>query len=81
TAAALLVVLGSARFMDARGLSMALGTVIAGILLAESEFQHELEIAIEPCKGILSGLLFINFRKDMDLSDLFTHLLYVLMCV
>lgn len=58
TAAALLVVLGSALFMDALGLSMALGTFIAGILLAESEFQHELEIAIEPFKGLLLGLFY-----------------------
>ena len=48
TAATLLLVLGSALFMDALGLSMALGTFIAGVLLAESEYRHELEIAIEP---------------------------------
>ncbi|CAH0136347.1 Glutathione-regulated potassium-efflux system protein KefC [Rahnella aquatilis] len=60
TAAALLVVLGSALFMDTLGFSMALGTFIAGILLAESEYQHELEIAIEPFKGLLLGLFFIS---------------------
>ena len=48
TAAALLLVLGSALFMEALGLSMALGTFIAGVLLAESEYRHELEISIEP---------------------------------
>lgn len=46
TAAALLLVIGSALFMDALGLSMALGTFIAGILLAESEYRHELEVAM-----------------------------------
>ncbi|MGL5672458.1 MAG: monovalent cation:proton antiporter-2 (CPA2) family protein, partial [Plesiomonas shigelloides] len=56
TAAALLVVLGTAFLMQAIGLSMALGTFLAGVLLAESEFRHELEIAIEPFKGLLLGL-------------------------
>lgn len=79
TAAALLVVLGSALFMDALGLSMALGTFIAGILLAESEFQHELEIAIEPFKGLLLGLFFISVGMALDLGVLFTHLLDVLL--
>jgi glutathione-regulated potassium-efflux system protein KefB len=55
TAATLLLVLGSALFMDALGLSMALGTFIAGVLLAESEYRHELEIAIDPFKGLLLG--------------------------
>ncbi len=81
TAAALLVVLGSALFMDALGLSMALGTFIAGILLAESEFQHELEIAIEPFKGLLLGLFFISVGMALDLGVLFTHLLDVLLGV
>ncbi|CFW61073.1 TPA: glutathione-regulated potassium-efflux system protein KefB [Yersinia enterocolitica] len=81
TAAALLVVLGSALFMDALGLSMALGTFIAGILLAESEFQHELEIAIEPFKGLLLGLFFISVGMALNLGVLFTHLLDVLLGV
>ncbi len=62
TAATLLLVLGSALFMEALGLSMALGTFIAGVLLAESEYRHELEIAIDPFKGLLLGLFFI-FRR------------------
>ncbi|CNJ62501.1 glutathione-regulated potassium-efflux system protein KefB [Yersinia aldovae] len=81
TAAALLVVLGSALFMDALGLSMALGTFIAGILLAESEFQHELEIAIEPFKGLLLGLFFISVGMALNIGVLFTHLLDVLLGV
>ncbi|AKA38910.1 glutathione-regulated potassium-efflux system protein KefB [Yersinia ruckeri] len=81
TAAALLVVLGSALFMDALGLSMALGTFIAGILLAESEFQHELEIAIEPFKGLLLGLFFISVGMALNIGVIFTHLLEVLLGV
>ena len=78
TAAALLVVLGSALFMDTLGFSMALGTFIAGILLAESEYQHELEIAIEPFKGLLLGLLFISVGMALNLGVLYTHILLVL---
>ncbi|CCP04684.1 glutathione-regulated potassium-efflux system protein KefB [Erwinia amylovora Ea644] len=66
TAAALLLVLGFALFMDALGLSMALGTFIAGILLAESEYRHELEIAIDPFKGLLLGLFFIYGRYGAE---------------
>lgn len=78
TAAALLVVLGSAMFMDALGVSMAMGTFIAGVLLAESEFQHELEIAIEPFKGLLLGLFFISVGMALNLGILYTHLPEVL---
>ncbi len=78
TAAALLVVLGSALFMDTLGFSMALGTFIAGILLAESEYQHELEIAIEPFKGLLLGLFFISVGMALNLGVLYTHILLVL---
>lgn len=78
TAAALLVVLGSAMFMDALGVSMAMGTFIAGVLLAESEFQHELEIAIEPFKGLLLGLFFISVGMALNLGVLYTHLPEVL---
>jgi len=59
TAAALLVVVGSAIAMEAAGLSMALGAFLAGVLLAESEFRHQLEVDIEPFRGLLLGLLFI----------------------
>lgn len=78
TAAALLVVLGSAMFMDALGVSMAMGTFIAGVLLAESEFQHELEIAIEPFKGLLLGLFFISVGMALNLGVLYTNLPEVL---
>lgn len=81
TAAALLVVLGSALFMDSLGFSMALGTFIAGVLLAESEYQHELEIAIEPFKGLLLGLFFISVGMALNLGVLYTHILLVLVGV
>ncbi|MEX5410542.1 glutathione-regulated potassium-efflux system protein KefB [Atlantibacter hermannii] len=81
TAATLLLVLGSALFMDALGLSMALGTFIAGILLAESEYRHELEIAIDPFKGLLLGLFFISVGMALNLGVLYTHILLVVVGV
>lgn len=81
TAATLLLVLGSALFMDALGLSMALGTFIAGVLLAESEYRHELEIAIDPFKGLLLGLFFISVGMALNLGVLYTHLLWVVVSV
>lgn len=77
TAATLLLVLGSALFMDALGLSMALGTFIAGVLLAESEYRHELETAIDPFKGLLLGLFFISVGMSLNLGVLYTHILWV----
>ncbi|XXN63001.1 glutathione-regulated potassium-efflux system protein KefB [Enterobacter ludwigii] len=81
TAASLLLVLGSALFMDALGLSMALGTFIAGILLAESEYRHELEVAIEPFKGLLLGLFFISVGMALNLGVLYTHITEILLGV
>ncbi|WP_210453365.1 glutathione-regulated potassium-efflux system protein KefB [Pantoea ananatis] len=81
TASSLLLVLGSALFMDALGLSMALGTFIAGILLAESEYRHELEVAIEPFKGLLLGLFFISVGMALNLGVLYTHIIAILLGV
>lgn len=81
TAAALLLVLGSALFMEALGLSMALGTFIAGILLAESEYRHELEVAIDPFKGLLLGLFFISVGMALNLGVLYTHIVEILVGV
>ncbi|CAD6508875.1 glutathione-regulated potassium-efflux system protein KefB [Candidatus Profftia tarda] len=81
TAAALLVVLGSAIFMKSLGVSMAMGTFIAGVLLAESESQQELEIAIEPFKGLLLGLFFISVGMALNLGVLYTRLPEVLLGV
>ncbi len=55
TAAALLVVLGSALALQSGGLSMALGAFLAGVLLSESTFRHQLEADVEPFRGILLG--------------------------
>jgi glutathione-regulated potassium-efflux system ancillary protein KefC/glutathione-regulated potassium-efflux system protein KefB len=58
-AAALLVVIGTAALMDWAGLSMSLGAFLAGVLLADSEYRHELQADIEPFKGLLLGLFFM----------------------
>src|SRR5207244_3207741 len=59
TAAALLTVIATALLANLAGLSMALGAFLAGVLLADSEFRHELEADLEPFKGLLLGLFFI----------------------
>ena len=68
TAAALLVVLGAALFMQWGGLSMAMGAFIAGVLLSESTFRHQLEADIEPFRGILLGLFFLSVGMSLDLG-------------
>ncbi len=70
TASALLLVLGVAVLMGAVGLSMALGAFLAGVLLADSEFRHELENDIEPFKGMLLGLFFMSVGMSLDLTIL-----------
>ncbi|NJD31878.1 MAG: glutathione-regulated potassium-efflux system protein KefB [Gammaproteobacteria bacterium] len=71
TAAALLVVVGTALLFQSVGLSMALGAFIAGVLLADSEYRHELEADIEPFKGLLLGLFFIAVGMSANLGVLF----------
>ncbi len=68
TVTALLMVIGIALLMEQLGLSMALGTFLAGVLLAESEYRHELEIAIDPFKGLLLGLFFIAIGMAVNLG-------------
>jgi len=70
TAAALLVVLGAALIMDIGGLSMAMGAFLAGVLLSESTFRHQLEADVEPFRGILLGLFFLSVGMSLDLSVL-----------
>ena len=70
TATALLVVLGTAMLFAAAGLSMALGAFIAGVLLADSEYRHELEADIEPFKGLLLGLFFIATGMSAGIGTL-----------
>ena len=68
TATALLVVMGTAWLMEEVGVSTTLGAFLAGVLLADSEYRHELESHIEPFKGLLLGLFFISVGMSMDLS-------------
>jgi glutathione-regulated potassium-efflux system protein KefB len=68
TAAALLVVLGAALLMELGGLSMAMGAFLAGVLLSESTFRHQLEAEVEPFRGILLGLFFLGVGMSLDLS-------------
>lgn len=68
TASALLVVLGAALLLQEVGLSMAMGAFLAGLLLAESNFRHQLEADIEPFRGILLGLFFMSVGMSIDLS-------------
>lgn len=72
TATALLVVIGTAWLMDLVGVSMALGAFLAGLLLADSEYRHELESQIEPFKGLLLGLFFISVGMGANISLLFS---------
>ncbi len=66
TAAALLIVLGSAVLIQWAGMSMALGAFLAGVLLSESHFRHELEADIEPFRGLLMGLFFMSVGMSID---------------
>lgn len=66
TAFALLLVVGIAAMMEAVGMSMALGTFLAGVLLADSEYRHALEADIEPFKGLLLGLFFMAVGMSID---------------
>ena len=64
----LLVVLGTSALTEWAGLSMALGAFLAGVMLADSEYRHELELDIEPFKGLLLGLFFIAIGMSIDLG-------------
>ena len=69
TATTLLTVVGGALLMELAGLSMALGAFLAGVLLADSEYRHELEADIEPFKGLLLGLFFMAVGISFKLSS------------
>jgi len=81
TALALLVALGSALLMQFAGMSMALGAFIAGMLLADSEYRHELEADIAPFKGLLLGLFFIAVGMSVNLSLLLQQPVSILLIV
>ncbi|WP_432452091.1 MULTISPECIES: monovalent cation:proton antiporter-2 (CPA2) family protein [unclassified Agarivorans] len=78
TAATLMLVIGIATLMSLVGLSPALGTFLAGVVLANSEFRHEMESNIEPFKGLLLGLFFITVGAGIDFEVLSNHLPVVL---
>jgi monovalent cation:proton antiporter-2 (CPA2) family protein len=78
TAAALLVVLGAAVLMEQVGLSMAMGAFIAGVMLAESHFRHELEADIEPFRGVLLGLFFMAVGMSIDAGVVRSNWLWLL---
>jgi len=78
TALTLLLVLGIAHVMALAGLSMALGTCLAGVLLAGSEYRRALETDIEPFKGLLMGLFFISVGMSIDFGLLANQPLLVL---
>jgi monovalent cation:proton antiporter-2 (CPA2) family protein len=78
TAAALLLVIGIALLMTEVGLSPALGTFLAGVVLANSEYRHELESDIEPFKGLLLGLFFIAVGASIDFALLLSQPLLIL---
>ncbi len=79
TAAALLVVLGAAELMSMVGMSMALGAFLAGLLLAESDFRHELEADIEPFRGLLLGLFFMSVGMGIDRTVVLENLWIVIL--
>ncbi|KAB2823204.1 glutathione-regulated potassium-efflux system protein KefB [Aliivibrio finisterrensis] len=81
TVAALLLVIGVSAAMKQLGLSMALGAFLAGVLLAESEFRHELEVAIDPFKGLLLGLFFIAVGMSVNLGLLLQYPFEILAAV
>ncbi|TWG53664.1 monovalent cation:proton antiporter-2 (CPA2) family protein [Aminobacter sp. J44] len=74
TAAALFVVLGAALAMQLGGLSMAMGAFLAGVLLSESSFRHQLEADVEPFRGILLGLFFLGVGMSLDLAVIAANL-------
>ncbi|MGE6796184.1 monovalent cation:proton antiporter-2 (CPA2) family protein [Psychrobacter okhotskensis] len=81
TAAALLVVLGAALLMQVSGLSMAMGAFLAGVLLSESTFRHEIEADIEPFRGILLGLFFLAVGMSLDLDVIKNNWVLILSAV
>ena len=80
-AAALFVVLGSAYLMQVAGLSMAMGAFLAGVMLAESSYRHELEADIEPFRGLLLALFFIAVGLSMELQVIVDNLALIAIAV
>ena len=80
-AAALFVVLGSGFLLQVAGLSMAMGAFIAGVLLAESSYRHQLEADVEPFRGLLLGLFFMAVGLSLDLGVVIDNVLIILAAV
>lgn len=78
TSMALLIVIGVALVMSAAGLSLSLGAFVAGMLLADSEYRHQLEVAIAPFKGLLLGLFFIVVGMSINIGLILDEPLYLL---
>jgi monovalent cation:proton antiporter-2 (CPA2) family protein len=78
TAAALATALGLALLLQASGLSMSLGAFVAGVLLSDSDFRHELEAAISPFQGLLMGFFFIAVGMTINLGMIVEHPINVL---
>src|SRR5205823_2100534 len=68
TAMALLIVIGTAALCQAAGLSMSLGAFLAGVLLSDSDYRHELRADIEPFEGLLLGFFFISVGMSVDVQ-------------
>ncbi|OYW30097.1 MAG: potassium transporter TrkA [Caulobacter sp. 12-67-6] len=77
-AACLLVIIGAGMVAALSGLSMALGAFVAGVLLAETVYRHEVEVKIEPFKGLLLSLFFVSLGIRLDLSLLFANPVLIL---
>lgn len=73
TATALLLVIGTGWLMQSVGLSMGLGAFLAGVLMADSEFRHEIEAQVEPFKGLLLGLFFISVGMTVNLATIMAN--------
>ena len=80
TAVALFIVMGVSILMEHIGLSMALGAFLTGVLLADSEYRHELEASIEPFKGLLLGLFFMSVGMLTDVKLVMSQPLFVIGC-
>ena len=78
TASTLLVVLGTAWVVQFGGVSMSLGAFLAGVMLADSEFRHEIEARVDPFKGLLLGLFFVSVGMSVDVDFVLREPLHVL---
>ncbi|HEY8963876.1 MAG TPA: cation:proton antiporter [Alphaproteobacteria bacterium] len=76
-AATLLVFISAAAVAEAAGLSMALGAFLAGLLLAETEYRHDIEVTVEPFKGLLLGLFFMSIGMGVDVRAIFENPIWI----